>query len=347
MKVSGVFVGGLGSCLPETVRVDHAVQQNLIAAEAAERYGIQRVTDAKDVPAPELALHAARTALGRAGRTGHELSLVLYVSVWAQGPHGWCPQYYVQRGIEASAATAAEVRQSCMGMFSALELGASHLMADPGHSAALLTTGDNFNSPLLDRWQFSPHFVMGDAGSAVVLTRDQGFARLCSINAITLPEFEPMHRDSEPLFPPGSTLGKQLNFGDSKKKFLESRPAGDDGPLRIVAAQDEVVTRTLEESGIEMSDVTRVGYVNGSRERVEGRAMIPLGLPMSRSTWEQGRTVGHIGASDQIVALEHLIERGELTPGDHFMMLGVGPGLNIACAVFEILRSPGWAEVAA
>jgi 3-oxoacyl-[acyl-carrier-protein] synthase-3 len=347
VKVDGVSLAGLGSFLPPTINIHQAVQDELIDAQAAQRYGIQSVTDAGEVPAPELALRATQTALDRAGRAGIELSLVLYVSVWHQGPHGWCPQYYVQRGIGASMATAAEVRQGCMGMFSALELGAAHLMASPTHTAALLTSGDNFNSPLLDRWRFSPHFVMGDAGSAMVLTRDEGFARLCAVNAVTLPEYETMHRDSAPLFPPGSTLGKPLNFGDSKQNWLDARPVGDDGPLRLIAAQEEIVSRTLEESGIELADVTRVGYVNGSRERVEGRAMIPLGLPMSRSTWEQGRTVGHIGASDQIVALEHLLARGELTAGDHFLMLGVGPGLNIACAVFEILRTPMWAEDAA
>ncbi|BCJ50260.1 hypothetical protein Asp14428_17350 [Actinoplanes sp. NBRC 14428] len=344
MKVSNIHLSALGCCLPETVAIERAVEKGLIDAEAAGRYGITSVTDAGTTPAPELALRATRQALERAGVAGADLSLVLYVSVWHQGPHGWCPQYYVQRGIAASAATAAEVRQGCMGMFSALELGAAHLMADPGHTTALLTSGDNFNSPLLDRWRFSPHFVMGDGGCAAVLDRHDGFARLLSVNSATLPEYEAMHRDAEALFPPGSTSGRRLDFADSKRRWVDGMLAGDDGPLRLVAAQDELVSRTLEEAGVELADITRVGYVNGSRERVEGRAMIPLGLPMSRSTWEQGRTVGHMGASDQLVALEHLVATGELGPGDHYLMLGVGPGLNIACALFEMLRTPDWAR---
>jgi 3-oxoacyl-[acyl-carrier-protein] synthase-3 len=347
LKVSDIYLSALGCCLPGTVAIGRAVDDGLIDAEAAERYGITSVTDAGTTPAPELALRATRQALERAGIQGADLSLILYVSVWHQGPHGWCPQYYVQRGIAASRATAAEVRQGCMGMFSALELGAAHLMADPGHTTALLTSGDNFNSPLLDRWGFSPHFVMGDGGSAAVLDRHDGFARLRSINAATLPEYEAMHRDSEALFPPGSTLGRRLDFADSRKRWVDGMRAGDDGPLRLVAAQDELVSRTLAESAIELADVTRVGYVNGSRERVEGRAMIPLGLPMSMSTWEQGRTVGHIGASDQLVALEHLVASGELGPGDNYLMLGVGPGLNIACALFEIVGTPAWATAGA
>ncbi|MBP0456398.1 ketoacyl-ACP synthase III family protein [Streptomyces montanisoli] len=337
-----MLISGLGSFLPERVPIGWAVERDLIDRTAAEEYGITSVTVAGETPAPELAVRACRQALERAGRQGESLSLLLYVSVWYQGPHGWCPQYYVQRHTGASRATAAEVRQGCMGMFSALELAASHLMAAPDHEAALITSGDNFTSPLLERWRFSPHFVMGDAGSAVVLSRREGFARLKSINAVTLPEYETMHRGPEPLYPPGATLPGKLDFGNSKDRWLGGPHRDPLGPLKLVAAQDELVERTLDEAGITMDDISRVAYANGSRERVEDRAMVPLGLPMSYSTWEQGRTVGHIGASDQVVALEQLLESGSLQRGDHFLMLGVGPGLNIACAVIEILENPHW-----
>jgi 3-oxoacyl-[acyl-carrier-protein] synthase-3 len=333
--------------LPDTVPIDRAVSAELIDAEDAERYAILSVTDAGSTPAPELAARATAQALARARCAGDDLSLVLYVSVWHQGPHGWCPQYYVQNSIGASRATAAEVRQGCMGMFSALELGAAHLMADAGHPATLVTSGENFNSPLLDRWRFAPHYVMGDGGSAVVLSNHDGFARLRSINAMTLPEYEALHRDNEPLFPPGSSLGRPLDFGKNNRNFMAATAPGDDGPLRVVATHDELISRGLDEAGIKLEDVTRVGYVHGSRERIEAWAMEPLGLPLSRSTWEYSRTVGHIGASDQLVALEHLVSAGELGAGDHYLMLGVGPGLNIACAVIEILRTPDWVETAA
>ncbi|MGV9914739.1 ketoacyl-ACP synthase III family protein [Streptomyces tendae] len=345
MKTSDVLISGLGVCLPDRVPIGWAVDRELIDRSAAERYGITSVTVAGDLPAPEMAVRACRQALERAGQDPAALGLLLYVSVWYQGPHGWCPQYYVQRHTGAGRATAAEVRQGCMGMFSALELGAAHLMASTEHEAALLTSGDNFTSDLLERWRFSPHFVMGDAGCAVVLSRREGFARLKSVNAVTLPEYEAMHRGPEPLFPPGAGRSGRLDFGASKERWLDGPDRDPAGPLKLVAAQEEIVGRTLEEAGITLEDVTRVAYANGSRERVEDRAMVPLGLPMSLSTWEQGRTVGHIGASDQLVALEQLLLSGELRRGDHFLMLGVGPGLNIACAVIEITEDPHWSTV--
>jgi 3-oxoacyl-[acyl-carrier-protein] synthase III len=342
LKTPDVLISGLGTFLPDRVPIGWAVERGLIDPAAAADYGITSVTVAGELAAPEMAVRASRQALERAGQDAESLSLLLYVSVWYQGPHGWCPQYYVQRHTGAAQATAAEIRQGCMGMFSALELAASHLMASPDHEAALVTSADNFTSPLLERWRFSPHFVMGDAGCAVVLSTRKGFARLKSVNAVTLPEYEAMHRGPEPLYPPGATLPGKLDFGNNKHRWLDGPDRDPAGPLKLVAAQDELISRTLDESAITLADVSRVAYANGSRERVEGRAMVPLGLPMSRSTWEQGRTVGHIGAGDQVVALEQLLGSGSLGPGDHLLMLGVGPGLNIACAVVEVLETPHW-----
>lgn len=69
---------------------------------------------------------------------------------------------------------------------------------------------------------------------------------------------------------------------------------------------------------------------------------MPLGIPLERMTWPWGRTVGHLGASDQFVALEHLLNVGELVPGQQVLMVGVGIGFTWCAAVLEILHLPGW-----
>lgn len=112
--------------------------------------------------------------------------------------------------------------------------------------------------------------------------------------------------------------------------------------IRIHARTLEVVERTLTDAGIAIGDVTRVAYMNYSKEIVEQRCMAPLGLPLSMSTWDFGRRIGHLGASDQVVALDHLLATGELGPGDHLLMLGVGPGVTLSCAIVRILRPAPW-----
>jgi 3-oxoacyl-[acyl-carrier-protein] synthase-3 len=339
-----VYVRSLGTFLPETVSVSSAVAKGLLDAQDAEAYGLTEIAIAGELPAPDMALSAVRQALDRCGQDPAALDLLLYASVWYQGPSGWCPQYYIQRHAGAGNATAADVRQGCMGMFSALELAARWLMGSPDGGSALVTSADNFNSPQIDRWRFSPHYVMGDAGCAAVLSTEPGFAWVCSISSVTLAEYEALHRPPEPLFPPGAALGRPMDFAKANEQWLDSGVRSPEGPLMLVRTQDELVADTLSEAGIGLDEVTLVAYVHASRERVEDRAMIPLGLPLSRSMWEFSRTVGHIGASDQIVSLDHFVTSGKLGPGDHALLLGVGPGLNIACAVIEILERPAWAN---
>ena len=93
-----------------------------------------------------------------------------------------------------------------------------------------------------------------------------------------------------------------------------------------------------------MDNVTRVAVMNHSRSITEQMCEAALGLPLSRSAWEFGRTIGHCGASDQVLALEHLVITGELRPGDHLLMLGQGPGVVLSGAVVEIVYSPLWAQ---
>lgn len=342
MRTPDVFISALGAYLPDAVPVRWAVERGLLDAGDADRYGITGVAIAGELAAPDMALRATRQALERWQGDPSRLSLVLYVSTWYQGPHGWCPQYYIQRHTGSGAATAAEVRQGCMGVFSAMELGASHLMAVREHEAVLITSGDNFNSPMLDRWRSSPHSLFGDGACALVLTSGGGFARLTSINSVTLPEYETRHRGPGPLFPPEATLGSKLDLAATKTHWLRSAPRPSDVGPRMAAAQEQVVGRTLEEAGLTMEDVTRVAFVNWSRERVEERAAVPLGIDLARTTWPYGRTIGHIGASDQTLAFDHLLATGELRAGDRLLFLGSGPGANIACAAIEILHQPQW-----
>ncbi|EPX55898.1 3-oxoacyl-ACP synthase III [Cystobacter fuscus DSM 2262] len=344
MKTPGVFIGATGAYLPDRVPVERAVAQGLLGEAEARRYGIQSVTMAGDLPAPEMALRASRQAMQRAGQDPAALSLLLYVSTWYQGPHGWCPQYYVQKHTGSGQATAAEVRQACMGMFCACELAAAHLMASPEHTASLITSADNYNTPKIDRWRSTPHAPLGDGACALLLTRKSGFARLEAINSVTLPQYEDRHRGSIPLFPPEATLDTGLDLGKVKEQWLSTtRVDPREMATLVTRTMLEVVDKTLREANLDMSEITRIAFVNWSEERVRERAAVPLGLPMSRLTWEYGRTIGHIGASDQVLSLDHLLVSGELNAGDNLLLLGTGVGANIACMAVRILHRPHWA----
>ncbi|MBQ0984623.1 ketoacyl-ACP synthase III family protein [Streptomyces sp. F63] len=351
MRTPDVFIKGLGTFVPDPVAIAEAVEQGHYPAVEAELHDLSGAAVAGEIPAPEMALRAAQQAYKRCGHRPEDTAVLLYADSWHQGPDGWQPQYYLQRHLVGGDVLSVEVRQGCNGMFAALQLAAAHVRgraaAADGEAAttALLVASDNFGTPMMDRWTMGPGYVAGDAASAVLLTTEPSFAELLAVGSVAVSEAEQMHRGAEPLFPPGPTVGRSLDFRARNAEFKQAALDGGTGTGALVKVHGmtlALVERTLSEAGIGMSDVTRVAYMNYSREIVEQRCMAALGLPMEKSTWEFGRTVGHLGASDQIVSLDHLLLTGGLKPGDHLLMLGVGPGVTLSSAVVRIRDSAPW-----
>lgn len=344
MRTPDMFIGGIGTFIPPRVSVEWAVARDLYSALDVETHELVGAAIAGDMPAPEMALQAAQQAVKRWGGSPKEFDLLLYASTWHQGPDGWPPQSYLQRHLVGGDLLALEIRQGCNGLFSAMELAASYLAAVPERTSALLVAADNYGTPLIDRWSMGPGFIGGDAASAVVLTKQPGFARLRSVCSRTITAAETLHRGDEPLFPPSITVGRTTDFSARiGQQFATRSPAAAamaDVPQRVV----ELVDQALTEAGIGIGDITRIGFMNYSREVVEQRVMAMWGLPMSRSTWEYGREIGHCGASDTILSFDHLMRAGELGPGDHMLMLGTAPGVVLSCVVVEVLESPPWTK---
>lgn len=346
MQRADTYISGVGAFVPRTVvTVEKAVAKGWYPAEEAELHNLASAAVAGDLPAPEMALHAARSALKRSGRAPGDLDLLLYASTWHQGPDGWPPHAYLQRQLVGGDLLATEIRQGCNGMFAALELASGYLHSTPSRQAALLVSADNYGTPLMDRWRMGPGYIGGDAAAALVLSKEPGFARLASVRTTTVTEAEELHRGSEPLFPPGVTVGRKMSFAARNEQFRQQvMPKGEATAalFGIQRALVEVVENVLADSGVEARDVTRVAFMNYSEEIVEQRCMAVLDLPMSRSTWEYGRTIGHCGASDQVLSLDRLLTTGQLGPGDRLLMLGTGPGVTVCGAVIEIVDTPPW-----
>lgn len=345
MRTPDMFITGLGVYLPETVSIEWAVNKGLYPGDEVALHELAGAAVAGELPAPEMALRAAQDAVKRCAQDPSDLDLLMYSCTWFQGPEGWLPSSYLQRHLLGDRARATEIRQGCNGMFIGLELAASYLRAEPDRQSALLVAADNYGTPLMDRWCMGPGYIGGDAASAVVLTKEPGFAQLLSVCSVTVPEAEQLHRGTEPLFPPSVTIGRGLDFAARNEEFRlqsASRPEGTTSLIKIQQQLLAVIDQTTAEAGIELSDVTRVGFMNYSREIVEQRCMVALDMPMSTSTWDFGRTIGHCGASDQILGLDHLVTTGQLGPGGHYLMLGTGPGVTISCAIIKILEVPPW-----
>ncbi|MFL1429439.1 MULTISPECIES: ketoacyl-ACP synthase III family protein [unclassified Nocardiopsis] len=331
METPGIHIGSLGTFVPR-----------LVTNESAEPGHLRGASLGDGTPAITMAVDAARQALERWGRPTDLLRLLLYVDAYPSAPEGWSPSAYLQRELLHGDMLSTGLRDGCNGVFSALELAAGQLMVRGGDTSALVVAAENLESPLVDRWSVLEGFTMSDVATAMVLSREPGFARLLSVTSGTVPELEQLHRGDEPLNVSGLTLGRPLDFNSRIREFGRTRSFTPETALLLFKSMKDVVDRALDEAGIGIGDVARVAMTNEPRRNVDER-MKALGLPPEISTWDYGSTVGH-SPSDQVLALHRLVERGELVPGQHLLMIGIGPGLTYAAAVVEITDTPDWAS---
>lgn len=343
MRTDGIFLAGIGSQIPPVMPAAVAAAQGRYDTEALERDGWTGAAVAGEIPAPDLAVEAARRAIAAAGADAACFSLVLHATVWHQGPEMWLASHYVERHTISGTAPAIEIRQGCNGFLAAMDLAAGHLARD-ARGMVLITGADNFGTPLLDRWRYAKGTpsnrgsILGDAGSAMVLTRRRGFARLLAVGLRSLPELEELHRGATALFPPECTEGRPADPGARLAGYARKNPLDfDAAKTQLNLERTALALDTLEEADVKPTDITRATHVfSGGREYVRS-VLEPIGIDPDRGMLDFGRRVGHLGLNDHVAGLDHLLATGAVGRGDHVLMLGNAPGIALGCAVIEIL----------
>src|SRR5262249_39649946 len=147
-----------------------------------------------------------------------------------------------------------EIRQMSNGGMAALELAASYLVADPDRPAALLTAADKFCEPAFDRWRCEAGMIFGDGASALVLSQQDGFARLRGVGSGGDGSLEAMHRGDDPFT--DAPLAGGAPFEPDKRVRAYMRDAGlADSLARLAAGQDEAFERALADADAKFGDV--------------------------------------------------------------------------------------------
>lgn len=336
MKPEQMYIAATGTFLPPAVSVEEAVADGRYDPKEAAETQLESVCVALDESAPEMAVYAARNALARTVISPRDISLILHASVCFQGIDFHPIASYIHNTVLGDhSALALEVKGLSNGSMACLELAVSYLLASPERSGALLTTADRFHTEWLDRWSADTGMVMADGAAALILSRRNGFARILSVATVSDPSLERLHRgntrfESAPL---------RIDVHQRKREYLEEVGL-EDMLMRFRRGLRHSVEQALEEADTQLDDICRFVVPHVGRILLQREYIDELKIPESATTWHWGKTVGHMGAGDQIAGLDHLIETTTLKPGDRCMMLGVGAGFSWTSAVIEFIESP-------
>lgn len=341
MKWNSLHVAGLGTWLPDAVPVQEAVDAGRYAEERRAARDYASVCVGEDVAPPDMAVRAGLTAMERSGVDPRDFTLLMHASLWYQGLDIWPTASYVAAGTVGRAVPAFDVQQRCNGALGSIELLGAHLSAGVGDgSAALLTTADRFAPPEVDRWNMHDYNVYGDGGTAMVLSTKGGFARVLSTSTVVDNSLEGAARGDAPLRT-SPVSGTPI---DLIARSAQHAAAND--PKQIELRTGRLVNmarnQALADAKTQLRDIKRV--VIGATGRFDGGWHFHhlLQVPEAVTTWEYGRTTGHIGAGDWNAGLAWLLRTRAVGPGDRLLLFGGGAGYSCTAAVLEITELPQW-----
>ncbi|MFI1382335.1 ketoacyl-ACP synthase III family protein [Embleya sp. NPDC020886] len=340
MRFDDIWLTGTGGTLGERTPVADAVAAGHYESEAAESTGMVSVAQARLAP-PEMAVIAGRQAIKDAQEYGTVVdpgSLYLHSHGHFQGIDMWPAACWIAKELLGPRVDGIPTTVSAWsnGSLASIDIAAAMLASRPALPSALITLGDRF-APPTDRWHTSPGIVFGDGAAAAVLARGGGRLRLVSLVSETDTVLEGLSRGDEPF----RTAPAEL--GDIRHRTRQFLARGEisirDVQTRSADRTRSVVARALADAELEQEQIDWfvTPFVGSTLYRES--FVRPLGITPRRDLHKLGLTIGHLGAADQIYALDHLLKADLLAPGARVLVIGTGMGFTFSAAVFATDRS--------
>ncbi|MFD5453206.1 3-oxoacyl-[acyl-carrier-protein] synthase III C-terminal domain-containing protein [Streptomyces sp. NPDC003470] len=315
---------------------DYVPDPEAVAALGYETY--HRV--APGVTAVDLAAEAAREALENADVTVADLDLIAVGHSDVPDYLGWDPSAAVARALGAHGTPSVLFTQACAAWSPALDHAAGAMALSPGVETVLVVLVNVMSEAHGNRMDFNG-CVASDGAVAAVVRRGHPRLRRLSSAQFTNPEYADLFRiefggAAVPLPPPGRGLKDVSPMASVYRHF-------DRDPERFQAFMKEITTRladvvdeALSRAGRDRSEVARLIHINDNQQTFRA-VSDAVGIPLDRTNAELARSLGHMGAADQLVCLWRHIESGELALGDLVVLTGVAsPGMHWFCTVVEV-----------
>lgn len=330
MRWPDIHVDACALALGGIENVASAVADGRYDDDLSAAHGYRSVSVAEDVLPVELAARAGTLAIARSTVDQPDVVLHAHAGSTPQGPGDVVPAAWVQGRTLSHRTFTVDVRQTCNGALAALQLAAAYLTAAGPGTAALVTTSDRHGGPGMNRYRADPGSVDADGASAVVLRNGPGPLRLLSTSVL-----------GDGTFASAAPV-EAKDFPDRRAFLLAQRRALLPMLEAMAALEKDSVAQALAEAGVEAADVTRWVFPNIGANMVDQEFRKEFGIDEALTTWDWGRTVGHLGTGNQFGGLTHLTETGAVRQGDVVALCGNGLGFSYGCAVLEVVAPPAW-----
>ncbi len=319
-------ITGTGSYLPPR-RVTNQDLANELAqrgietsdAWIVERTGIHaRHFADPQVTSSDLALEASRRALEAAGCQAQDLDLIIFATSTPDMvfPSAAC---ILQNKLGANGCPAFDVQAVCSGFVYALTVADAMIRA--GSARRALVVGAEVFSRILDFNDRTTCVLFGDGAGAVVLEASDTAGILAS----------DLHADGkyvDILCVPGTVSGGRV-LGDPLLKM--------DGQAVFklaVGVLEKAARAALDKAGLQDVDIDWLIPHQANIRIMQGTAK-KLKLPLEKLVVTVDQH-GNTSAASIPLALDHAVRSGQVRPGQHVMLEGVGGGFTWGAVLLKM-----------
>jgi 3-oxoacyl-[acyl-carrier-protein] synthase-3 len=267
----------------------------------------------------DLMVSAAERAISDSGVAVSAIDHVVVAGCGQWEAPLWSPASHLAKRLGITEAHCFEMINFCNSAMTAVQV--AHDMVTVGRARnVLVAVGDNFNS-ITDHADpdSAVLFNFGDAATAVVVGQDPRFVvKHTSIR--TDPDWSDYFKG-------------QYRDGPPRMKRASYRPGLAEAYVRNLTRLTHATLDAIDQT---VSDVSYV-LVNHGSKRVHERFLDALGVPLSRTVLNYDH-LGHMGATDTLIALAQLHKQQALHAGDLILMATSGAGFTWGVTALEYLQ---------
>lgn len=318
---------GTGRYLPAQVRTN--AELDILLGEPVDQWLVENVgirerrLMASDEVTSDLAVHAARQAIERAGITPTDLDLII---VATDTPDYVSPgtASVVQYKLGAPRAGTFDVNAACAAWVLGVDIAARYLMTDPAYRN-ILVVGAYGMTRYVDWTHKRTCTLFGDGAGAVVM--DAGDAPGFLGANITA---DGAFHDYMGVFIGGTV---EVTGGEgTRPQKLEIRKRFP--PDTNNTGWPPLVRALMNKIGRSVSDIDRIYFTQLNLRTIEA-VMAELGLPMGKTHTTMEKW-GYTGSACIPLALDDAITQGQgPQPGDLVVFCASGAGYTMAAAAFD------------
>ena len=320
-------IAGVGSYVPSRVLTNAELEKLVNTSDEwiTSRTGIkERRIAAADEFTSDLAAHAARRAMERAGVTPEQIDLIIVASITPDMPFP-STACLVQQKIGAFRAAGFDLEAACAGFIYALEVGQQFIMSRTYDT--VLVIGAEKLSSIVDWEDRNTCVLFGDgAGAAILQNRPHSHGLLTAVMGADGSKAGLLFMEGG-----GSRCPATADSVAARKHYLKME--GKETFKNAVQAMQTAAQEALRRCEIDISRIKCIIPHQANRRIIDAVGERIGAKP--EQLFINLHKYGNTSAASVAIALDEAVQSGRVQAGDLLLLMVFGAGLTWGAAVIE------------